>query len=230
MAKPPPHWMSFAAALVALLLCRGALAGEAERFAEAAKWERLAATPGDGRADEIKVSTARAADGRTIQVDAVLSIPVNPDLAWAVLNDFENMPEFVPGILATRLIGSGPDRKRVEIDGMARIMFFSFPIHTTVDVVYPPGGSIAIDSVAGNLAVHAIVQVRGVASRSRVDYKARVTPTFWMPPLIGDFLIGRHIRRQFEGMVGEMHRRAASHRTQGADGPSVGGLQPDWGR
>jgi carbon monoxide dehydrogenase subunit G len=178
----------------------------------------LTATPGGSMADEIKVRTALTADGKTIQVVVALALQVNPDVVSAVLNDYENMPRFVPDILATRLISAGPGRKRVEIDGVARLLFLEFPTHTTLDAVDQPDGSVAVDSVAGNLAIHGFVRVHGDGPTTRVDYQVRMTPDFWLPPLIGDVLIGRQIMRQFEGVVAEMHRRADGHQTQRLDG------------
>jgi len=204
--------------------------GEAKRDAQAVKWDRLAANPDGGMADEIKVNTARAADGKTIQVVVALVLPINRDVVWEVLNDYENMPRFVPDILATRLISTGSGRKRVEIEGIARLMFLEFPTNTTLDVAHPPDGSIAINSVAGNLAIHGVVRVHGGGTYTRVDYKVRIAPDFWLPPLIGDFLIGRQIRRQFDGMVAEMHRRAGNPQMEGRslDGSRLGGILPGW--
>jgi carbon monoxide dehydrogenase subunit G len=116
----------------------------------------------------------------------------------------------------------------VQIEGAARVLFLEFPIHTTVDAVYHDG-STAIDSVAGvagNLDIHAVVRVHGEGAYTRVDYQASMVPDFWLPPLIGDYLIGRQVRRQFEGMVAEMHRRADGHQTRGADGLRLGGIGP----
>lgn len=183
--------------------------------AQAGKWDRLAAIPIGSVADEIKVRTALTSDGKTIQVVVALVLQVNPDVAWAVLNDYENMSRFVPDILATRLISAESGRKRVEIEGVARLLFMEFPTHTTLDVVDRPDGSVAIDSVAGNLAIHGSIRVRCDGPHTRVDYEVRLTPDFWLPPLIGDLLIGRQIMRQFEGMVAEMHQRANGHQTQG---------------
>jgi hypothetical protein len=180
--------------------------------AQAGEWDRLAAIPVDSAADEIKVRTALTADGKAIQVAVALVLQVNPDVVRAVLNDYENMPRFVPDILATRLISVGSGRKRVEVEGVARLLFLEFPTHTTLDVVDRPDGSVAIDSVAGNLAIHGVVRVHGDGPYTRVDYQVRMVPDFWLPPLIGDFLIGRQIMRQFEGMVAEMHRRTVSYR------------------
>lgn len=193
----------------------------------AVKWDRLAADQGGSIADEVTVSTARAADGKAIQVGVALALPIRRDVVWEVLNDYENMPRFVPDILATRLVGAGPGRKRVEIDGIARLLFLDYPTRTILDVLYPPDGSIALNSVAGNLAVQGVVRVRGDGTRTRVDYQVRITPEFWLPPLIGDFLIGRQIKRQFEGMAAEMHRRADNRQTEerSLDGLRFGGIR-----
>lgn len=195
-----------------------AYAGVATHIAEAT-------SPGGGTAEEIKVRAVRAADGKAIQVSVTLALPVSHEVVWEVLNDFENMPDFVPDIRATRVISAGPGRKRVQIEGAARVLFLEFPIHTTVDAVYREG-SAAIDSVAGNLDIHAVVRVYGEGAYTRVDYQASMVPDFWLPPLIGDYLIGRQVRRQFEGMVAEMHRRADGHQAQGPQGQRLGGIPP----
>ena len=196
--------------------------------AQATNGDGLAADSVGGTANEVRVRTALAADGKTIQVMVALVLPINHELVWEVLSDYENMPRFVPDIRATRLINVEPGKKRVVIDGVARLVFLEFPTSTTLDVVYPRDGSIALNSVAGNLAVHGVVRVHGDGTSTRVDYQVGIVPDFWLPPLIGDFLIGRQIKRQFEAMVAEMHRRAASRPMEGRalDRSSLGGPQP----
>lgn len=220
VAKRTSAWVSLAAALVTSQVCGGAIVGPLEGGTAAYDvgdyWK--AENPGDSIADDIKVRSERTADGKAIQVEAALALPINHDVVWAVLNDYENMPQFVPDILSTRLISAQPGKKRVEVEGVARLLFLEFPTHTILDVVYRPDGSVAINSVAGNLSVNGVMRMRGDGPFTRVDYQARIAPDFWLPPLIGDFLIGRQIERQFEGMVAEMHRRAGK--------PSNGGESP----
>ncbi len=222
MPKRTSAWAVAAALTASLALGQppeAAAAQDAEkRQTGAVKWDRLTAEPDPAVADEIAVHTVRTPDGKAIEVMVTLALPLDADVVWAVLNDYENMPRFVPDIVAARLIGAQGGKKRVEIEGVLRLLFLDFPVRTTLDVVELPGGSVAIDSAAGNLAIHGVVRVRDDGPVTRVDYQVRMTPDFWLPPLIGDFLIGRQIRRQFEGMVAEMHRRANSHRTQ-APGP-----------
>jgi len=205
--------------------------GVARDDVAAIKGDRLAANPGDSLADEVTVNTARVADGKAIRVGVVLVLSIRHEVIWGVLNDYENMPRFVPDILATRLISAGAGKKRVEIEGVARLLFLEYPTRTTLDVMYPPDGSIVINSVAGNLAIHGVVRVHGSGTYTRVDYQVRMTPDFWLPPLIGNFLISRQIKRQFEGMVSEMHRRADNRQMEGrAPGRlRLSGTQPAWG-
>jgi len=220
VAKTHSAWSLAATVSVALLLHGSAPAGPPEEVGPKANdpgrmgGERRAVEalqacrPATAQTGEIEVQAERIADTEAVRVVAKLDLTVDSAVVWAVLNDYENMPRFVPDIQATRLLNSGAGKKRVAIEGMASILFLDFPIKTTIDVTYHPDRSIAIDSVAGNLAINAAVQVRDDGSNTRVHYQARIAPDFWLPPLIGDFLIGRQVRRQFEGMVAEMHRRA----------------------
>ena len=220
MARTISAWAPLAAALLVLQPGAEVLGGplddgRAALVAADDKWDRLAATPDSSMTDEISVHTVRTADGKAIQAEVVLGLPVDHAVVWAVLTDYDNMPRFVPDIRATRVIRSAPGRKRIEIEGVARFLFMDFPISSTVDAVFHPAGSIAIDSVAGNLGIQGIVRVLGEGGYTRVDYRVRIAPDFWLPPLIGNFLIGRLIKRQFEGMVAEMHRRADGRQTRG---------------
>lgn len=208
MPKHASAWGHLAAVLVVLQAVGCAVA------AHAGEWDRLAAIPVSSVADEIKVRTALTADGKAVQVMVALVLQVDPDVVWAVLNDYEHMPRFVPDILAARLISAGPGFKRVEIEGVARLLFLEIPTHTTLDVMYRPDGSVAIDSVAGNLGTHGVIRLHGDGPYTRVAYDVLLTPDFWLPPVIGDLLIGRQITRQFEGLVAEMHRRAHGQQTQ----------------
>jgi hypothetical protein len=163
-----------------------------------------------GEADDaVRVRTERSADGAAIEVSITLVVPVDAGVVVAVVTDYEHMPRFVPDILATRVRHAEPGNQHVEIDGVARLAFLVFPIHTSVHVVNHADGTIEIDSLAGDLMIHGSVHVKQQAAHTRIDYSAVVEPTFWLPPPIRDLLIAGMIRRQFEAMVAEMRRRAA---------------------
>ncbi|TXH75239.1 SRPBCC family protein [Thiobacillus sp.] len=216
MAKRVSGWMPLAAALIASL---GLGSGEGM------------ATHAVDIADAITVNTARVADGKALQIGVALVLSIKHEVVWDVLNDYENMPRFVPDILAVRLISAGAGRKRVEIEGVARLLFLEYPTRTILEVMYLPDGSITLNSVAGNLTIHGVVRVHGNGTYTRVDYQVRMTPDFWLPPLIGDFLISRQVKRQFEGMASEMHRRADNRQVEGrAPGRlRLSDTQPAWG-
>jgi carbon monoxide dehydrogenase subunit G len=204
VAKAHSAWPLAAAAAIVLLL-HGST-GQTELKADDSGHLRA---EGGAAADRIEVRAARIGDTKAVRVLANLALSVDPGIVWAVLIDYENMPRFVPDIIATRVVEVAAGKMRVAIEGTARFLVVDFPIETTIDVTYGPDRAIAIASVAGNLAIDATVRVQADGPHTRVHYQARITPDFWLPPLIGDFLIGRQIRLQFEGMVAEMHRRAA---------------------
>lgn len=158
--------------------------------------------------DEVRVRTERG-DGAAIEVSVTLVVPIDAGVVVAVVTDYEHMPRFVPDILATRVRHAEPGNQHVEIDGVARLAFLVFPIHTSVHVVNHADGTIDIDSLAGDLEIHGRVQVQQQAANTRIDYHAAVEPAFWLPPVIRDLLIAGMIQRQFEAMVAEMRRRAA---------------------
>jgi hypothetical protein len=162
-----------------------------------------------GESDEVRVRTERSGDGAAIEVSVTLVVPVDAGVVVAVVTDYEHMPRFVPDILATRVRHADADNQHVEIDGVARLAFLVFPIHTSVHVVTHADGTIEIDSLAGDLTIHGTVHVQQQAAHTRIEYRAVVEPTFWVPPPIRDLLIAGMIRRQFEAMVAEMRRRAA---------------------
>src|SRR3569833_3854976 len=107
-----------------------------------------------GIADASTVNTARVAGGKALQICVALVLSIRHEVVWDVLNDYENMPRIVPDILATRLISAGAGRKRVEIEGVARLLFLEYPTRTILDEMYLHDGSITLNSEAGNLAIH----------------------------------------------------------------------------
>lgn len=208
MSKKTSALARLAAILIAVLTV-GEGDGVPRADAELTRRDGASVNPRE-TADAVHVRSERSADGAAIDVSITLVVPIDAGVVVAVVTDYEHMPRFVPDILATRVRHAEPGNQHVEIDGVARLAFLVFPIHTAVHVVNRADGTIEIDSLGGDLTVHGTVRVQQQAADTRIDYRARIEPTFWLPPLIRDLLIAGMIRRQFEAMVAEMRRRAAA--------------------
>ncbi len=158
-------------------------------------------------AETIAIEAERESGGGAVKVQTRLALPFDFAEVWDVLNDYEHMPRFVPDIHRASLIQADKNHKVVKLDGVTTLLFLHFPIEVVVDVRYLSDRRISLKSVSGNLDVRADVRLDSDGNSTRVTYVAYLQPSFWLPPVIGPYLIGQQIRRQFEGQVAEMHRR-----------------------
>src|SRR3989338_6032511 len=81
-------------------------------------------------AEELAASVERKGAWFAVRAHAMVAAPVA--LVWQVLTDYENIPQFIPGIARSVLLMRAQDRVLLEQQGEARFFLFSFPI---------PGGS-----------------------------------------------------------------------------------------
>ncbi|MGH8727776.1 MAG: SRPBCC family protein [Burkholderiales bacterium] len=82
-------------------------------------------------------------------MDAVISVAVEPDLAWAVLTDYNHPADFVPDLLLSRVIGHEP--LHVEQKGETGFLIWRFPIEVVFEIEERPPRAIGFKSVSGNL-------------------------------------------------------------------------------
>lgn len=170
-------------------------------------------------AETIEVNAEREGDGGAVKVQVHMSLPFKYAEVWDVLNDYEHMPQFVPDIHGAELIRSGTDFKQVRLKGESTLLFLHFPIQIVMEVKYLSGTHVSLKSLEGNLGVRGDVHLAPDGNGTRVAYVAHLRPSFWLPPVIGPYVIGLQIRRQFEGQVAEMYRRRDSKQAK---------LMTDW--
>lgn len=138
-------------------------------------------------------------------------LPVTPRVVWEVLTDYDRIASFVPGLKASRLL-SGPGEpllleQRLGIDAPA----FRFDALVVLRVEELPIQAIRFEAVGGNLR-----EMRGewgivdLGEGSRLAYRLRMVPGFWLPPVLGPKLIRDRFRAQFDALTAEMMRRAGS--------------------
>ncbi|WP_333839833.1 SRPBCC family protein [Pelomicrobium sp.] len=170
-------------------------------------------------ADELQVSR----DGETISIRGQLDLPVPPQIAWATLTDYARFVDFVPDITYSRLLpDSVHDTRRLELRGENRVVFFRAEYRAVLALQEQVGERIRFRAVSGNFReLEGEWHLSSNGAGTRIAYYARLVPDFWVPPLIGPLLIRYNVRRQLEGMVREMERRAGA----GSRRPGVRG----WG-
>lgn len=148
-----------------------------------------------------------ARDGDVVRVDATISVAVKPDLAWAVLTDYNHLADFVPDLFLSRVISHEP--LRVEQKGESGFLVWRFPIEVVFEIKERPPQVIAFESISGNLKnMRGEWRITETDREVELGYSATMESDFWIPPIIGAAIIRRDIQRRIEGVAKEMLSRS----------------------
>jgi len=160
-------------------------------------------------AEELAVSVERKGAWFAVRAHAMVAAPVA--LVWQVLTDYENIPQFIPGIARSVLLMRAQDRVLLEQQGEARFFLFSFPIVVRYEVQEAAPHWLASRAVSGNLrrmSGRYDLNPNAVRPGVQIDYTGEIEPDFDLPPLIGPFVLRSMVREQFTAMIDEIERRA----------------------
>jgi ribosome-associated toxin RatA of RatAB toxin-antitoxin module len=159
-------------------------------------------------AEDVRVEAARA--GAAVAVSAQASVKAPLAIIWSTLTDYERLPEFVPGMKRSRIIGRRGPAAIVEQDGEAGFLIFKFPIHVVVESAEYPPNLITIHVVRGNLRqLEGQYRIeRGASAEEHVlHWSGTIEPDTMLPAFITVPLMRANIEDQFAGMVREIKRR-----------------------
>lgn len=157
----------------------------------------------------VTVSAERNAD--LFQVRAQVVLHATLPVVWGTLTDYERLPEFIPGMLRSRVLARDGDRTTVEQSAQARFLFLTVPIEVTTEFSGQPP-VLLVRRVGGplrHLQGRYDTEVLGHAPpRVRLRWSGSIGLDLDLPPLIGEALVRQQFQEQFEGMVQEIERRA----------------------
>ena len=149
-------------------------------------------------------------DGFKIVFDAVVDAPAQ--LVYEVLADYARLGKLSPVITAINVdvapTGRG-DRVRSVIK--ACVWFFCRQIVQVEDVTEPDANTIIAHIVpgAGDFESGSCFwRVTNEGRRTRLHYEATRVAAFWIPPLIGPWVIKRTLREQLESSIVVLERLA----------------------
>lgn len=158
-------------------------------------------------ATSLRVQSERRIGSEAAHIETEMRLPYPSGLVCSVMTDYEHMASFIPDLSTSRLIESSPEKRVVEWRGNAGFLFFKYPISVVLEIERREDG-IHVRSRSGNLDYEAVTRFSRLGQQVLVTQDLQITPAFSIPMLIGPSLISRQIRRQLEGMIVEMDRRA----------------------
>ena len=200
------HVMS-AAFLLGLLLSAPVTA-EAERSSkiEKASAVNLAEQNNERRDKEIEVRAQN--DGKRIIIYATFLVPVVPQQAWAVLTDFDNIPNFISGVQSSRVINRTGNNLHVSQRGITKYGFFTYSFDSVGEVNLSPFNKIQERMISGSMRkMEETTILLPEGNQTRINYHADIVPGHWIPRFVGQFFIENDARERFQQMKNEMIRR-----------------------
>lgn len=193
-------------ALLLLFFCTAVVAEE-EKWSTNLKVSTVnQADPAIERHKEIDVKIQN--DGKQIIVDASFTVPVMPHHAWAVLTDFDNIPNFVTGIQSSKVIHRTGNNLQVSQTGATKFGFFTFSFESVRKINLSPFSKIQERMISGNMrAMEETTQLLPEGNQTRIVYHAKIIPNLWILRFAGQIFIENEARTQFQDIRNEMIRR-----------------------
>lgn len=153
------------------------------------------------------------ADGH-YSVQARMRLAVSAATAFRAATDYDRLPDFNPDILRSE---RQPDRRlRSSVRLCAafvcktvdQVMRYRENAPETLDMTVVPGAG---DLKSGS--AHWRFEPEG-PQVTRLSFSADIEPAFWVPPLIGPYLIARELRRQAQVTAGAIEKLASDYAAQ----------------
>lgn len=148
-------------------------------------------------------------DGGRYHIDLKVRLDADPARAYAVFTNFSNLPRINPVVLSVDVVpDSPPYTLRLTSNMEACALVFCRKLHQVQDVRLQSdghGGSMLADMIPSlsdfsyGQAHWDFAPCADNAQQTCMRFRAQVDPKFWIPPLVGPWLIERRLRE--EGVV-----------------------------
>ncbi len=152
-----------------------------------------------GMAGKVYMASANHQSGvYLVEVDALVNVP-EPRVR-ELLTDYNDLGKINPAIEVSEIIKTRePGDYRVRTVTEACVRFYCKRIHQVQDVIEASDGSvtaIVIPELSDFRSGYARLNLWQEPGGTRVLIRSEVEPDFWIPPLIGPWLIKRKLRSE----------------------------------
>jgi carbon monoxide dehydrogenase subunit G len=196
-----------AAVFINLFLANSVLAEDEMRTSRVSSPASSSTKNGDARPAKNLAVRVRN-DGEQITVVASFVVPVLPDQAWAVLTDFDNIPNFNPGVVSSKVTGRTGNRVWVSQKAATKYGFLTFSYDSEREIDLFPFSKIQERMTSGSMRkMEETTQLSPEGDQTRITYQAVFIPGTWIPPMVGNAFIKHEAREQFTELASEMIRR-----------------------
>lgn len=150
-------------------------------------------------------------NGDYLVIDSSFSVAATREEVWAVLTDFEHLPQFISNLETSKVLEHTDNKYKVAQKGKASHAILTFKFESVQEISLHPYDEIEAHLVSGTMkqmdGVTHVVTEEGV---TRVVYHGVSIPDVWIPPLVGTKLIEAEMREQYREVRKEILRRKSA--------------------
>lgn len=141
-----------------------------------------------------------------VSFDAVVDAPAQK--VYRLLSDYAHLDRLSPAIIAVTVQPS-PHGTGQRVRSVLRscVLVFCKEVVEVQDVIRSDAQTIAAEIVPGAgdfRGGYSRWRIEAMGPRTRVHYEATRTPAFWIPPLLGSWMIKATMRKHFESSVARL--------------------------
>ncbi len=148
-------------------------------------------------------------DGEHIVVDVSARVAAKIENVWAVLTDYEHMPEFLSALKSSQVLSRKGNELEVAQTGEARRGFLHFSFATVRAVELTPEREIRSHLIRGDFKSYVFTTrlANEADGTVLITHHGEYVPTSWVPPVVGPAMIETETRKQYLELTTEMLRR-----------------------
>ena len=140
-------------------------------------------------------------------VSARFDVPQAPEVALAVLSDYEQIPRFMPDVRTSRVRERAPGRLIVEQEAESRFMVFSKKVHLVLEVTESGGTIRFVDRCGKSFTTYeGAWRAHTTNGGTQVSYELSARPAFDVP----EFILRRLLKRDAGEMIERLRREIAA--------------------
>jgi carbon monoxide dehydrogenase subunit G len=149
-------------------------------------------------------------NGERVLIHVSFLVPVLPQQAWAVLTDFNNLSDFMPGIQSSKVSNKMGNTMHVSQRGGTQFGLFSYSIDTVGEVNLTPFSKIHHRMISGNMQkMEETTMLVQEGDLTRITHSADIIPGFWILRFAGQSFIENEARQRFIQTRNEIIRRSS---------------------
>jgi ribosome-associated toxin RatA of RatAB toxin-antitoxin module len=139
----------------------------------------------------------------SLSIEALIDAPA--EMVYRLITDYDHLHEINPAIRESHILRTySPDKCRIRVVTRVCVLFYCRDVTQSQDMVQSPGYTIDADILPQNSDFHrgrGQWRLTAEGDATVMHFQAELVPAFFLPPLIGPWLIRREMVNQITEIV-----------------------------